>query len=135
MKPYIAIVDDDPDDQKLIADAFRDVGFGHEIQFFSTGEEFMDKMNEVDKDLGLPYLIIMDQNMPGKEGSEIIHELKKRLVFKHIPVVILTGSMQAKYAKDVYFFGASCVLLKPDNFDELRRIAKSISFLWQPIPE
>lgn len=132
MIPYIAIVDDDPEDQMFLIDALSIVGFSNDIQLFNTGEEFTSKMSSLSEG-NLPYLIIMDQNMPGEDGSEVLNQLKKSLLFRYIPIIILTGTMRMKYAKELYLFGASCVLEKPSNFEKLREIAASISLLWQPI--
>lgn len=132
MKTYLVVVDDDPDDQVLVVDAFRSSDFKHQIECVNNGEELFSILNERG-DKNLPFLIIMDQNMPGKEGSEVVHQLKKNLTYKNIPVIVLTGSMLPKYAKDLYFFGASCVIHKPDSFEELKNITASIAKLWQPI--
>ncbi len=113
MKPQkpltVIIVDDDPDDREFIEDAFKEVLPRHEnIHSLSTGDELLDNMKKFSRD-DMPGMILLDLNMPGKDGNSILNELKANQSFSHIPIIILTTSSSVRDRDKCYHMGAKAL--------------------------
>ena len=128
-KHNILIVDDDADDREIIKDAFTNASDVHDYIFLENGDKLLDYL-EHNAGNGLPSLILMDLNMPGKDGRDILKEIKADQRFLSIPVIVFTTSSSDKDKTTSYHLGANCFLTKPDTFQKLVVIAKSISSLW-----
>jgi len=79
-----------------------------------------------------PALIMLDLNMPGKDGREALKEIKGSERFRHIPTVVFTTSSSQKDMQVSYDLGANCFITKPDTFNKLVEITNSIAQLWLP---
>ena len=77
-----------------------------------------------------PDVILLDLNMPRMNGCQVLHELKKDVHFKTIPVVILTTSQEEEDVAKSYAEGANCYITKPVDFDEFHKVVKEISDFW-----
>jgi CheY-like chemotaxis protein len=131
MKPkhQILIVDDDADDREIIRDAFASAGDGQEYVFIENGDKLLEYLNgSFENDP--PSLIMLDLNLPGKDGREILRELKTDRRFHHIPTIVFTTSSSRRDKQMVYDLGANCFITKPDTFNKLVEITTSISKLW-----
>jgi len=89
----ILIVDDDPDDREAIRDAFLENMHQHEYLFIGNSDQLNDHLRMVELYLTI---ILLDLNLPGKDGRDILKELKESKVFKIIPVIVLTTSSSEK---------------------------------------
>jgi CheY-like chemotaxis protein len=130
--PSVLLADDNPDDRLLIKEAWEEVST-ITLHMVGNGEELMDFLycqgqdrGLKDKDLKdtgleclLPSLILLDLNMPRKNGYETLQEIKADPKLKKIPVIILTTSTVVLDVNRSYELGASGYLTKPDSFDEL----------------
>jgi len=129
-KNTVLIVDDDTDDREIIRDAFKSNNNDHyEYVFIETGDqllEFLANASEVD----LPSLILLDLNMPGKDGREALKEIKTSDRYRNIPTIIFTTSGSQKDKEMSYTLGANCFITKPDTFNKLVELANSISLIW-----
>jgi CheY-like chemotaxis protein len=131
-KHIIVIVDDDTDDREIIRDAFMSNHKDHrEYVFMENGEKLMDYIEEADKD-SMPALIMLDLNMPGKDGREVLKEIKSSERFKHIPTIVFTTSGSQKDKQTAYELGANCFITKPDTFNKLVELTNSIMLIWLP---
>jgi len=130
MKPKhsIVIVDDDDDDREIIRDAFEKTVSGQEYIFMDNGEMLLEYL-EKNRSNG-PSLIMLDLNMPGKDGREILKEIKTSNRFHQIPTVVFTTSSSPKDKQAVYELGANCFITKPDTFNKLIELTSSISKPW-----
>lgn len=128
-RQHILIVDDDADDREIIKDAFVKTNDLHDYVFLENGDSLLIHLEE-NKNNGLPALILMDLNMPGKDGRDILKQIKTSEDFLHIPIIVFTTSASNRDKGIVYELGANCFLTKPDTFDKLMDIAKSITTLW-----
>lgn len=130
-KNIILIVDDDTDDREIIRDAFLSIGDdAHEFVFLENGDsliKYLDSNNNL-----LPDLIMLDLNMPGKDGREALREIKNDIEFNIIPTIIFTTSSSQKDRDTAYSLGANCFVTKPDTFNKLVDLASSIKKLWLP---
>lgn len=126
------MADDDTEDCWLATEAFTESGVEGVFACVLDGIELMNHLAERSRtDAGeLPSLILLDLNMPRKDGREALIEIKSEPALKHIPIVILTTS---KEEKDIAFSmkaGAEKFITKPATFDEWVRVMRSLAESW-----
>jgi CheY-like chemotaxis protein len=134
-KKIILMVEDDPDDIYLIGEAIDECQMNAQIYIVEDGEQMLDylhqKGNYSDPDLApRPDLILLDLNMPRKDGREALAELKEEPDLRGIPVVVLTTSSAERDMKDSYAKGASGFVTKPVSFSGLREAVCKIGDYW-----
>lgn len=129
LKHKILIVDDDVDDREIIRDAFQSTSEDQEYHFIENGDKLLEYL-EAESNDHLPSLILLDLNMPGKDGRETLKELKSTVRYQCIPVLVFTTSSSVRDKKMAYELGANCFLTKPDTFNKLVELAKCINRLW-----
>ncbi|WP_121354708.1 response regulator [Flavisolibacter nicotianae] len=128
-KHQILIVDDDADDREIIRDAFMSSVDEQEYVFIENGDKLLEYLeNATNGDT--PSLIMLDLNMPGKDGRETLKELKMNGRFQHIPTIVFTTSSSQRDKQMVYELGANCFITKPDTFNKLIEMTNSITKLW-----
>ena len=127
LKHTIFIVDDDDDDRESIRDAFIENKLQQDFDLLSSGDDLMNKLRSSGTH---PTLILLDLNMPGKDGRAVLQEIKNDNELRHIPVVVLTTSSSAKEKNTAYKLGANCFVTKPDSFKQFVKITDSIARLW-----
>ena len=129
-KNTILIVDDDTDDREIIRDAFKSCNNDHrEYIFIETGDQLMEYLADA-SDVDLPSLILLDLNMPGKDGRETLKDIKASDRYRSIPTIIFTTSGSQKDKEMSYTLGANCFITKPDTFNKLVELTSSISLIW-----
>lgn len=123
----IIIVDDDADDREIVRDAFmageKQLGY----LFMENGDKLLGYLNENKNEASL---ILLDLNMPGKDGRETLREIKSDKELRSIPTIIFTTSSSPRDRQICYDLGANLFITKPDTFDKLVNIATCISSLW-----
>ena len=129
LKHKILIVDDDADDREIIRDAFQSTAEDQEYQFIENGDKLMEYL-EGEVNEHLPSLILLDLNMPGKDGRETLKELKINKRYQCIPTLVFTTSSSIRDKKTAYELGANCFITKPDTFNKLVELTKCINRLW-----
>ena len=128
--PKILIVDDDLDDREIIRDAFLSTAYNTpEFIFLENGDSLIQyfSANNI-----VPNLIMLDLNMPGKDGREALKEIKNDPHLNIIPVIVFTTSSSKRDRDTSYSLGANCFVTKPDTFNKLVDLANCISKLWLP---
>ncbi len=131
-KHIILIVDDDMDDREIIRDAFMSNHKDHrEYVFIETGDRLLEYLNETENG-ELPALIMLDLNMPGKDGRETLKDIKASEVYRHIPTIVFTTSGSQKDRDMAFSLGANCFITKPDTFNKLVELTNCIRQLWLP---
>ncbi len=128
-KNIIFIVDDDPDDRQIILDAFLENNFNIDYIFIENGDQLIETLKNSTPDQ-YPSLILLDLNMPGMMGLQVLKVLKNNKEWKPIPVLVLTTSTLDRDREASYEMGASCFLRKPVAFEELTTMTTSIVNLW-----
>ena len=131
----ILMADDDADDRMLTRDALEESRVLNELRFVEDGEELMDYLHRrgkyADSDSSpKPGLILLDLNMPKKDGRESLKEIKSDPNLRRIPVVIMTTSKAEEDIFRSYDFGASSFITKPVTFDRLVDLMKAIGEYW-----
>jgi CheY-like chemotaxis protein len=131
----ILMADDDADDRLMAKDALEVSGLLNEIRFVEDGVELLNYLEQRGKyhDAPRPGLILLDMNMPRKNGREVLKELKAHPEFKRIPVVILTTSQSEDDIKLGYDLGASSYITKPVTFDGLVAVMQTLGKYWTQI--
>lgn len=120
-KAIILVADDDEDDCLLIRDALEENGFRGRHEFVYDGKALMDTLYDIINgagDIGVPDLILLDLNMPKKDGREALNEIKSQPKLRDIPVVILTTSSDSRDIELCNRLGASSYITKPMIFSE-----------------
>jgi len=134
-KISILLAEDDDDDFFLLKDAFKEAGLKAEIQRVKDGEELMCSLLQ-ERDVQnpdsklFPSLILLDLNMPRKDGREALSEIKAHHALKKIPVVVLTTSRSPEDISKAYETGANAFIRKPIRFEELVQMIKNLERFW-----
>jgi len=130
----ILLADDDADDRYLIKSAFEDCRFDNPLHFVEDGVQLMDYLRgrgEYQNHRNpMPGLILLDLNMPKKDGREALKEIKSDPTLRRIPVIILTTSRSDEEIVKTYLAGANCFITKPVDFQELLEVVQSIGKFW-----
>ncbi|MFC5269792.1 response regulator [Adhaeribacter terreus] len=136
----ILIADDDAEDRMLVKDALDEGRLKNDIHFVENGEELIDYLHNrgrfSDKDkFPTPGLILLDLNMPKKDGREALKEIKNDPHLRLIPVVVLTTSKAEEDILRTYDMGVSSFITKPVTFTALVDVMKTLSKYWFEIVE
>ena len=135
----ILMADDDADDRMMAADAMRESRLGNTFRCVEDGQELMDYLTRRGKyaviDAPRPGLILLDLNMPRKDGRQALEEIKRDPDLRRIPVVILTTSKTEEDVLRSYDLGANSFITKPVTFDRLVDIVRALGTYWFEIVE
>ncbi|MDV2990909.1 MAG: Response regulator rcp1 [Chroococcidiopsis sp. SAG 2025] len=136
----ILMADDDEDDCMLAREALAESRLANDLYLVRDGEELMDYLHQRGQytDLKLaprPGLILLDLNMPKKDGREALREIKADPQLKHIPVVVLTTSKAEEDIYRSYELGANSYITKPVTFASLVEVMRTIGKYWFEIVE
>lgn len=131
----ILMADDDADDRMLARDALEESRVLNDLRFVEDGEELMEYLTRKGKysnaeDSPRPGLILLDLNMPKKDGREALKEIKSDPNLRRIPVVIMTTSKAEEDIFRSYDFGASSFITKPVTFDRLVDLMRTLGEYW-----
>lgn len=125
----IVIIEDDPDDQIILKDAFKDLGTKNKLKFFNTCPEvFQYLMSTTDR----PFLIISDVNLPGMDGTELRRLINENdlLRRKSIPFIFFTTTANRKAVLEAYDLMVQGYFEKPVNMKTIREVLKMIIDYW-----
>jgi len=128
----ILLVEDNPGDVRLTMEAFKEGKIYHNLRVAGDGEEALAQLRRegAHAEHPLPDLILLDLNLPKKNGSEVLHAIKRDEALKRIPVVILTTSAAEQDVVKAYDLHANCYITKPVDLDQFITIIKSIESFW-----
>lgn len=134
----ILIADDDAEDRMLTKDALEENHLSNRLQFVEDGEQLMDYLHHrgkfTDKNIyPAPALILLDLNMPKKDGREALKEIKADKELRRIPIVILTTSKAEEDILRTYDLGVNSFITKPVSFTALVDIMQTLSKYWLEI--
>ena len=136
----ILIADDDADDRMMAKEALDESRLANDLRFVEDGEELMDYLYRRGKyqkpsDAPRPGLILLDLNMPRKDGREALKEIKDDAELRQIPVVVLTTSKAEEDIYRTYNLGVNSFITKPVMFESLVEVMKALSRYWFEIVE
>jgi CheY-like chemotaxis protein len=131
----IIMAEDDADDRLLVKDALEECQWNADLRFVENGEELLDyllrrgKYRQAEQS-PRPGLILLDLNMPKKDGREVLRDIRARPELRRIPVVVLTTSRADTDIEKIYELGANSFISKPVQFDELVNVMRMLSQYW-----
>jgi CheY-like chemotaxis protein len=134
------MADDDEEDCELTRDALRDAHATNEIRFVSNGQELMDYLRRAGRyadgaPTPRPGIILLDLNMPKKDGREALAEIKADESLRAIPVVVLTTSSEEEDVVRSYDLGVNSFITKPVTFSALVEVMRTWTRYWFEIVE
>lgn len=128
------MADDDEDDRLMAKEAFEENKLFNTLQFVNDGEELMNYLNKKDKyhehNAPTPGLILLDLNMPKKDGRTALKEIKATPELKRIPIVVMTTSKSDEDIIKTYDLGVSSFISKPVTFESLVEVIKTMTSYW-----
>jgi len=135
-KPFsILIAEDDEDDYLLTVEALKEAGVNHEVHWVKDGNETLEflssRLNASNgSSAQLPGMILLDLNMPKKDGREVLQEIKSNPDFRKIPVIVMTTSSAEIDVAHSYDLGVNSFIQKPDRFPELVETLRVVFNYW-----
>jgi two-component system, chemotaxis family, response regulator Rcp1 len=128
----ILLVEDNKADIRLIQEALKDSSVPHKVVTVRNGVDAMAYLRREAEfaDALLPDLILLDLNLPRKDGREVLAEIKSDPSLKRIPVVVLTTSRNEEDISQSYELHVNCYITKSRNLNELFKIVKGIEEFW-----
>lgn len=133
IKPIeILLVEDNPGDARLAVEALKESKLRNNLVIVADGLEAMDYLYQRGKhaDAVQPDIVFLDLNLPGKDGREILEEIKSDPTLRRIPVVILTSSSAEEDIARTYAAHANCYVTKPVDFDQFTKVVRSVGNFW-----
>jgi len=133
----ILLIEDDPGDVRLTREALRDARMPHLLHVVRDGEEALSYLRRRGPyhHAAVPNIILLDLNLPSKDGQEVLKTIKEDDGLKHIPVIILSTSSNTDDINRSYAHHANCYIVKPDDFDAYIDAVQTIERFWFAIAE
>jgi chemotaxis family two-component system response regulator Rcp1 len=128
----ILLVEDNPGDVRLTREALREGKVRNNLSVAADGVEAIAFLRKEGEHAGAvrPDLILLDLNLPRKDGREVLEEIKADPSLRHIPVVVLTSSQAEEDIVRAYDLHANCYVTKPVDLDQFIRVVESIEDFW-----
>ena len=123
----ILIAEDDEDDLLLLNRAFREMNFNNPVDTVSNGEQLLHHLRT---HTPLPAFVLLDLNMPVKDGRETLIELRADETLRHLPVIIMSTSSAPHEINTLYRLGANSFITKPPTFHDLVNILQTCVTYW-----
>lgn len=131
----ILLIEDNPGDARLALEAVREAKVNNRLNWVKDGVEAMQYLRKADShtQAARPDLILLDLNLPKKDGREVLAEIKSDPQLRRIPVVVLTTSQAEEDILKAYNLNANCYITKPVDLEQFLKIVKSIEDFWLSI--
>ena len=126
----ILLVEDNPADVRLTVEALKDARVRNRLHVARDGVQAIELLRRSASEGLAPDLVLLDLNLPKRDGREVLHDIKQDPVLKHIPVVILTTSQAELDILRSYHLGANAVITKPVDVDQFFGVVRSIERFW-----
>jgi|SRR5215831_15719566 len=136
----VLMADDDADDRMLAKDAWEESRPSGELEFVEDGEQLLDYLRHRGRyrhlaSSRLPHIILLDLNMPKKDGREALREIKTDPTLKKIPVIVLTTSRAEEDVAKSYELGVNSFIVKPARFESLVEVMRCLAEYWFGVVE
>jgi CheY-like chemotaxis protein len=131
----ILLVEDNPGDERLTREALKEGKVYNNLHWVKDGVEAMEFLRRQGKykNVPRPDIVLLDLNLPKKDGREVLHEIKTDSDLKRIPVVVLTTSKAEEDVMKTYNLHANCYVTKPVDLEKFIVVVKSIDIFWLTI--
>ena len=129
----ILIVEDNPGDVRLTREAFKAVGTDVSFSVVENGVAALAFLHRRGRyaDAPCPHLVLLDLNMNGASGWDVLRDIKADCALKRIPVIVLSGSRDSEDVQRAYGLYANCYIAKPDDFDGYVTLARWLDAFWR----
>jgi CheY-like chemotaxis protein len=124
----VLLVEDDRVDALLVKKAFRSLKIDNPIHHVENGEEALAFLRNSENNR--PWIVLLDINMPRMNGIEFLEEARKDDELKHIPVIILTSSVEQRDRIDAFKFGIAGYMVKPVTYSDMLELVEAIRQYW-----
>lgn len=133
----ILMAEDDIEDQMLIREALEASDINYKLNVVNDGEELVDYLNQRGDytEVMLPSIVLLDLNMPRKNGHEALAEIKSNPNLRQIPIIVLTTSDSEDDIKSSYDLGVSSYICKPVTFAKLVELVNTLGHYWFELVE
>ncbi len=125
----ILMADDDADDRFLVKAAFDDISITHQLVFFEDGDQLVSHLSQSTSG-NMPLLILLDLNMPKRDGREVLEIIRSNKTWSMIPIIIFSTSNAPDDIKAAYQLGANCYIIKPSSYEGLKEAVLNIHKFW-----
>jgi chemotaxis family two-component system response regulator Rcp1 len=127
----ILLVEDSPSDVRLIREALRDTPVPVQLTVARDGVEATDYLHQTETGFSTrPDLVLLDLNLPRKNGREVLAEVKASPSLKQIPILVMTSSRSEEDVSAAYALNANCFITKPGDLEEYQSVVKAIEDFW-----
>lgn len=128
----ILLVEDNPGDVRLVSESLKEYKICNRLSMARDGEEALEFLRRKGRfaDAPRPDVILLDLNLPKKDGREVLEEIKSDPDLRRIPVVVLTSSSDEEDVLKSYDVNANCYITKPVDLDQFVRVVQSIEHFW-----
>jgi two-component system, chemotaxis family, response regulator Rcp1 len=126
----ILLVEDNPADVRLTLEALKDAKVANRLHVARDGVEAIRALKEPGSATPRPDLILLDLNLPRKDGREVLKEIRQDEALRHIPVVILSTSQAEQDIVQSYRLGANAFVTKPAEIDQFFQVVQSLEQFW-----
>jgi chemotaxis family two-component system response regulator Rcp1 len=128
---HLLLVEDNPGDVDLMLEVLQESQLPHHR--VSVAVDGVDALDRLQRPGDVPDLVILDLNLPRKDGRTVLREMKGDERFKHVPVIILSSSGADRDLADAYELGANCFVTKPSDLDDYFATVRGIREFWLSI--
>ena len=129
--PYLLIIDDDIDDHEILTGAMNNIGCLN-VESFKSSVAAINFLDRILLSENYPSLIVLDYNMPGYNGEQVLTQLKKDKPYSHIPVIIYSSYLSLVFKKEMIAFGAYDCIAKSSKYEQLKEHAEIFKAILHP---
>jgi len=126
----ILLVEDNPADVRLTQEAFKDTRVTNRLHVARDGVEALGMLRDATGAVPRPDLILLDLNLPRKDGREVLQDIKQDEALRHIPVVVLSTSHSEHDVARSYRLGANAFVTKPVDVDRFFQVIRALEQFW-----
>lgn len=128
----ILVAEDDPADVRLTREGLRESGVPYDLRVVSDGQQALDALFQrgAFRGVPLPDIVLLDLNLPRKNGHDVLREIKCNRALRHIPVIVFSSSLSEADVAASYDLSANGFVRKPGDLDEMLRVVKAIVNFW-----
>jgi chemotaxis family two-component system response regulator Rcp1 len=132
----LLLVEDNPADVWLLREALRLAGLPIQLTVARDGVEASQYLHQVESDLSqCPDLVLLDWNLPRRNGREVLADVKRSLILQKIPIVVLSSSSAEEEKRQAYVLQAAGFMTKPDSLQDYVELARGLEKFWSdPLP-
>lgn len=130
LSSHILVVDDNPGDILLLKQAFGACNGEYEFTILENGEAALEWFGSKETQKTQPDLMMLDINMPGKNGFQILETIRNKSIWDALPILVYSSSLSEEDRKQVYSKRATAFLCKPMGIEALRELARNIEAFW-----